>query len=126
VKIKNYLISGVIGMVVLFCIVFVYLHLDPEVTRDTDIWITNNSGKTTKVSIEYYSDVCPEKCKLELGKFAVNEGRGTSFATPGEGDFSIMAEFSDGMRITESGHYTEGWKFYPVIWKDRIETKSPF
>lgn len=123
---KHWLRIIVYSGLIFIILVHLYFHFGSDDTRLTKIWITNNSGERVNITIEYTAhEVCLDLCVLELGNFAVNEGRGTSFATPGEGSFSVMAEFIDGRKVVGDAGYTEGWKFGVIVNKDSMDIKSP-
>ncbi len=115
---KSILIA--LGVLVVLAIVFVTIIKDPELTPETQIWITNNSGVPANIVVEYTSEACPNKCRLELGTYATNEGRGTRFPVPNEGSFKIMAQVGEKTLISDSKYVEKSAKISPIIWNDKI------
>ena len=100
-----------------------YFIPDGDQTPQTKVFIQNNSNEQPNITVEYKSSVCPKTCKLEMGRFAQNEGRGIFFANSDQGSFTVFAEFISGTRLVSEEQLANHDEYAAIVFQENIQIK---
>lgn len=119
---KKTLTYILVAIVILFLgvIAFLVFSPDPDVTPQTKVFIQNNSKEQPTITVEYKSSVCPEICKLELGRFGIGEGRSTLFPNPTQGTFKVSAKFISGTTLTSEEQLASPEEYTAMVTQDNV------